>query len=85
MSLAVWSYLLAAINIGGLVLSWQVGNRKRWAWLFYVPWNLIWIAYAIDTGSYGFIASASAYIAVALRNWLKWAERPAIPTGEPTA
>jgi hypothetical protein len=85
MSVATWSYLLAALNIGGLFLSWQVGNKRREAWLGYVLWNAVWIVYAVDTGSWGFIASASAFIAIALRNYAKWREDASVPQAGPTS
>ena len=83
MSTATWSYILAGINIFALYLMWQVGNKRRWPWLLYVGQNLLWIAYAFDVGAYGFLASATAGIVVALRNYLKWtrearSQRPAV-------
>src|SRR2546423_15683729 len=78
-----WSWILAASNILLLFLSWQVGNKRRWAWLGYIATNVLWIVYALDTDSYGFLLSAPAFIAIAIRNYLKWspprADDPLVP------
>jgi hypothetical protein len=79
MTLTTWSWVLSALNILGLYLSWQVGNRRRSAWLAYVVIEAVWITYAIDTASWGFVVSATAYAAIALRNYIKWTVSPLPP------
>jgi hypothetical protein len=80
MSVTQWSWILAGLNMLGLYINWQVGNRHRWAWLGYVLIEGIWITYAIDTSAYGFILSASAFAAVAIRNYIKWNPARVDPT-----
>src|SRR5437667_10608997 len=72
MSVGTWSWILSGLNLVGLYLSWQIGNRRRWVWLIYVGVEAVWVAYAIDTGSWGFVVSATAYSGVAIRNYTRW-------------
>jgi hypothetical protein len=74
MSVTTWSWVLAALNLFTLSLAWQVGNRRRWAFLGYLAVEAIWIAFAIDTASWGFVVSAGAFAAIAMRNFVKWGE-----------
>jgi hypothetical protein len=74
MSVTTWSWLLAALNLFTLFLAWQVGNKRRSAFLGYLAVEAIWIAFAIDTASWGFVVSAIAFAAIAMRNYLKWGE-----------
>lgn len=59
----LWSWLLAAIGIAGIALA----GRPRLAWLGWtvgLSAQALWIAYAVATGQYGFIASALGYATV---------------------
>lgn len=64
-----WSWVL---SVPRLALWWQVGNRKRWAWLLGVCLDVLWIIYALRTEQYGFLLTAVTFIVVGLRNWWKW-------------
>jgi nicotinamide riboside transporter PnuC len=64
-----WSWILAAIGITGI---WLAGSRRTIGWTIGVAAQLLWIAYAIATHQWGFIASALAYGFVYARNWAKW-------------
>ncbi|HEY0771767.1 MAG TPA: hypothetical protein VGD31_15685 [Sphingobacteriaceae bacterium] len=64
-----WSWLLAAIGIFGLYLA---GKRNLYGWVIGIGVQVLWIAYAIATRQWGFIASALAYAAVNLRNYIRW-------------
>ena len=69
----LWSYLLAAVGILGLVLA---GRRKAVGWAIGLGAQALWIAYALATHQFGFIVSALAYGAVYARNWLAWRRTP---------
>jgi hypothetical protein len=64
-----WSWLLAIIGITGL---WAAGSKKPWGWALNIGVQFLWIAFAINTGQYGFIVAAIAYGFVYGRNYLKW-------------
>lgn len=64
-----WSIALAAIGILGIYLA---GRKNRWGWAVGVFAQLLWIAYAIVTAQWGFIASALAYGGIYGWNWFKW-------------
>lgn len=61
-----WSWSLAAVGLWGL---WLAGSRKRAGWLVCFGAQGLWIAYALATEQYGFIATALAYGFVYARNW----------------
>lgn len=64
-----WSWLLAGIGIVGLYVA---GSKKAWGWLIGLAVQVLWIAYALATEQYGFVASALAYGFVYGRNYLRW-------------
>lgn len=56
----LWSWALAAIGIAGIFLA---GRRTRpWiGWTIGLAAQLLWVAYALATRQYGFLASAAGY------------------------
>ena len=64
-----WSGVLTAIGATGLLLA---GRKIRWAWLVGLGAQGLWIAYALATRQYGFLASAFIYGGVYLNNHLLW-------------
>lgn len=64
-----WSWLLTAVGVTGLYLA---GRKSKAGWVVGFGAQALWIAYAIATRQWGFIASAVAYGAVYARNWLRW-------------
>lgn len=60
-----WSWALAAVGLLGM---WLAGTGKRIGWTIGALGQLVWIAYAIATGQYGFVLTALAYAFVYLRN-----------------
>ncbi len=64
-----WSIVLSAVAIG---TSWLVGNRWTPAWLIAAVSQALWVAYAVLTQQWGFVASAVVFGALNLRNYLKW-------------
>jgi membrane protein implicated in regulation of membrane protease activity len=64
-----WSWTLAAIGILGIYLA---GRKRAVGWLVGVAAQVLWLAYAIVTRQWGFIATAVAYAAVYGKNWVAW-------------
>lgn len=65
----MWSYLLAAVGIAGLLLA---GSKRKIGWGIGFFAQFLWVAYAVVTEQYGFLISAFAYAMVYARNYLKW-------------
>jgi hypothetical protein len=74
-----WSWLLTAVGVTGL---WAAGSKKSWGWAIGIGAQGLWIAYALHTGQYGFLASALAYGTVYVRNYLAWRRPDPDPEGE---
>lgn len=64
-----WSYLLTVV---GLIGIWLAGRKSRAGWAVGFGAQALWVAYAIATTQWGFIASAVAYGGVYARNWVRW-------------
>jgi len=65
----MWSYFLAAIGVIGIFF---VGRKHRWAWLWLIFNECLWIIYAVATNQYGFIFAAVAYTLVYIKSFLSW-------------
>ena len=65
----LWSWLLSAIGVTGLLM---VGRRRWWGWLIAFTNEVLWIGYALVTRQYGFIFGAAAYMSVHIHNAKKW-------------
>jgi len=63
------SWVLAVIGVTGIYF---VGRKKKWAWLWLIFNEGLWIAYALYTDQYGFIFSAIAYAAVYIKSFIHW-------------
>jgi len=64
-----WSWLLTAVGLVGFVLA---GRRVWWCWYVNLACQALWLAYALVTQQYGFIASALLYTVVFARNARAW-------------
>lgn len=64
-----WSILLTAVGVTGL---WLAGRNSKWGWAVGLGAQGLWIAYAVATGQWGFLASAGAYGFVYARNFVRW-------------
>ncbi|TAK89329.1 MAG: hypothetical protein EPO06_11730 [Burkholderiaceae bacterium] len=69
----VWSYLLAATGVTGLLIA---ANRPRVGYWFNIAAQGAWLAYAIATRQWGFLLSVVAYT-VAFARLLRRAYRTA--------
>jgi hypothetical protein len=69
------SYILATIGVTGIYF---VGRKNKWAWLWLIFNECLWIVYAVTTKQYGFIFAAVAYTAVYMKSFLHWRNDDAI-------
>ena len=74
----VWSWALTIIGVTGW---WLVGNKKRFGFAVGFAVQFLWIAYAVTTKQWGFVASACLYGFVSARNWLAWSTDADDPVG----
>ncbi|MEU6362239.1 hypothetical protein [Streptomyces albidoflavus] len=65
----LWSYLLTAVGVTGLLLA---GRMKRTGWLVGLGAQFLWAAYAAATQQYGFLISSFIYGYVYATNYLTW-------------
>jgi hypothetical protein len=65
----MWSWVLAIIGVCGIFL---VGQKTIWGWLILCVNECLWIAYALSTKQYGFIAMAVAYATIYIRSYIHW-------------
>jgi len=64
-----WSWLLAMMGITGMYFV----GKKRWeAFLWLIVMECLWIVFALQTRTYGFIVGSLAYIFVYTRNANLW-------------
>lgn len=54
----LWSFILAAIGVSGLLIA---ATRPRIGWWFNITAQVAWVAYAISTRQWGFLLTAVAY------------------------
>ena len=78
----MWSWILAAIGVTGIFL---VGRKTIWGWLILCVNECLWIAYALATHQYGFIAMALAYAAVYIKSYIHWRIEDAISEAKSAA
>lgn len=71
--MSAWSWILTFVGATGLYLA---GKKLWWSWLIGLGAQGLWLAYAIVTRQWGFIASAGIYGYVYAKNARRWyAER----------
>lgn len=75
----LWSWILTAVGVFGL---WLAGRKSPWGWAVGLGAQGLWLAYAVTTSQYGFIASAGAYGWVYLRNFMAWRRPVSAEFGE---
>lgn len=64
-----WSIVLTIIGLSGLFL---VIRKQRLGFAVGVVVQFLWIAYAVTTRQWGFIASALAYGVLNALGWVRW-------------
>lgn len=60
----LWSAVLAGFGLAGLVM---VGHGRRVGWWVTLVDQVFWVAYAVVTKQYPFLATSAAYAYVAVR------------------
>ena len=64
-----WTWILALMGVFGMYFV----GRKRWeAFIWLIIMEILWIVFALQTKTYGFILGSVAYIVVYLRNIYIW-------------
>jgi len=64
-----WSWLLACMGVSGMYFV----GKKRWeAFLWLIVMECLWIIFALQTKTYGFILGSLAYMAVYSKNLRLW-------------
>lgn len=64
-----WSWLLACMGIVGMYFV----GKKRWeAFIWLIVMECLWVVFAIQTETYGFIVGSVAYVVVYIRNAKLW-------------
>ena len=65
----VWSWILACMGVIGMFFV----GKKRWeAFLWLIVMECLWVVFALQTKTYGFILGSIAYIIVYMRNANLW-------------
>ena len=64
-----WSWVLALGGLSQLVLA---GKKLRVAWVVGFGTSVLWAVFAVTTGSFGFLLSATIFGFVHVRNWILW-------------
>lgn len=65
----VWSWILAGMGVIGMYFV----GKKRWeAFLWLIIMECLWIVFALQTKTYGFILGSVAYMVVYLKNANLW-------------
>jgi hypothetical protein len=77
-----WSVLLTTVGVVGLFLA---GSKYKLGWAVGLGAQGLWIAYAIATQQWGFLASAGAYGYVYARNYIRWLREERETTGDDDA
>jgi nicotinamide riboside transporter PnuC len=67
----LWSYVLAGLGVLSLYLT---GKKLKSGWVVGIVNSGLWMAYAIVTNQLGFLLSAFVFVAVQIKNYLKWAK-----------
>lgn len=64
-----WSWILTAVGVTGLYYA---GKRRALGWAIGLGAQGLWLAYAIVTRQWGFLASCACYGTVYARNFTRW-------------
>ena len=72
-----WSVILAA---GGITGIWLAGRGFGWGWLLGLAMQLLWAAYAVSTGQWGFLLTCAGYGWVYATNARRWVRAQDVPT-----
>jgi broad specificity phosphatase PhoE len=60
--------------------TWQVGNRRRWAWLANIGAEVLLVAHGLVIQDYSLVAAATLWAVLCIRNWRRWSDNHAVVT-----
>lgn len=64
-----WSWILTGCGVTAMILT---GMHLKIGWIVGILGQTLWVAYALWTKQYGFLAGAFAFGSVYAYNWLRW-------------
>ncbi|MET7363315.1 hypothetical protein ABZS76_33425 [Streptomyces sp. NPDC005562] len=67
-----WNYILASLDVVGLIALRAVGQKKAHGWLWAMFTQVIWVVYSISTLQWGFLAVALVKFGIYAWNWASW-------------
>ncbi|MEU6362238.1 hypothetical protein [Streptomyces albidoflavus] len=67
-----WNYILAGLDVVGLIALRAVGQKKAVGWLWAMITQAVWVIYSISTFQWGFLAVALIKLGVYSWNWASW-------------
>lgn len=65
----LWSWALTIVGLTGFYLA---GRKVWWCWYVNIGCQALWLAYALITRQYGFIAAALVYTVLFTKNAIAW-------------
>lgn len=69
MSAVIWSWVAAAVSVGGL---WIAGFNPRAGWVYGLGAQVVWALYGVATNQPGMIALSAVFTLLYLRNLHRW-------------
>jgi hypothetical protein len=67
-----WNYILASLDVVGLVALRAVGKKDAKGWLWAMLTQAVWMVYSVSTLQWGFLAVAAIKLGVYTWNWASW-------------
>lgn len=67
-----WNYVLASLDVVGLVALRAVGKKNAKGWLWAMFTQAVWMVYSVSTFQWGFLAVAAVKFGVYTWNWITW-------------
>ncbi|MFH8483140.1 hypothetical protein [Streptomyces sp. NPDC018055] len=67
-----WNYILASLDVVGLIALRAVGQKKAVGWLWAMLTQTVWVVYSIATLQWGFLAVAIVKLGLYSWNWITW-------------
>ncbi|MFE6000351.1 hypothetical protein ACFQ6C_26380 [Streptomyces sp. NPDC056454] len=80
-----WNYLLASLDVVGLIALRAVGQKKAVGWLWAMLTQTVWVVYSVATFQWGFLAVALIKLAVYSWNWITWVRSDKAEAAKPEA
>jgi hypothetical protein len=67
-----WNYILASLDVVGLVALRAVGKKNAKGWLWAMFTQAVWMVYSVSTFQWGFLTVAAVKFGVYTWNWTSW-------------